>query len=462
MDATPDAAPYASLDTGYLDDLPSDSPPHHLRPEGMHAGCDCGTEAEPADHWRRGFTRRRVIQGSAAMVAALGLQTVTTRFAFSAAAAPALNTDVIVMINLRGGWDTLNIVVPTFEDIYYNQRQNIAVPKAAALPLSNGWALHPQLTAIQKLYQAGTFAPVVAVGTPDTTLSHFEAMDTLERGTAAGMNTSGWMNRVLQARNQKGVFAAVQFGSQVPLALSGNAPALAMDGIQSFGLAGYDDVRVKAATAFAGLYKGLKHPVATQVTDTLAGVTAVQKLRDTAYTPAAGATYPNGGLGNSLKDAARLIKSNLGLTMAAFDVGGWDMHTNEGRVDGGDLKDHLVELNAAIGAFVTDLGPMYDNVTVVLLSEFGRTLRENGSNGTDHGHGQTLWVLGGKVNGGRVYGAWPGLTDKALYTNGSVGATTDYRDVLADVLTRRGGLGSTSAVFPDHTPKPLGITQVRT
>ncbi len=461
MDATPDAATYASLDTGYLDDLPSVTPSHDRRPEGMHAGCDCGVEAEPVDHWRRGFTRRRVIQGSAAMVAALGMQTVTSRYAFSAAAALALNTDVILMINLRGGWDTLNIVVPTFEDTYYSQRQNINIPKAAALPLSNGWALHPQLTAIQKLYQAGTFAPVVAVGTPDTTLSHFEAMDTLERGTSTGLNTSGWMNRVLQARSQKGVFAAVEFGSQVPLALSGPAPALAMDGIQSFGLAGYDDVRVKAANAFAGLYKGLKHPMAGQVTDTLTGLAAVQKLRSTPYTPATGATYPNGGLGNTLKDAARLIKSNLGLTMAAFDVGGWDMHTNEGRVDGGDMKDHLAELNAALGAFVTDLGPLYDNVTVVLVSEFGRTLRENGSNGTDHGHGQALMVLGGKVNGGRIYGSWPGLSDKALYTNGSVGATTDYRDVLGDVLSNRGGVSSLKAVFPDYTPKPIGITKGR-
>ncbi len=443
-----------------LDLLPADTPTHDERPEGMHAGCDCGAEPEGADPWRSGFTRRRVLAGSAALVAALGTQTVTSRWAFSAGAAP--DTDTIVVVNLRGGWDALNIVVPTFEPRYYQQRPNIAVPEGAALPLARGFGLHPQLKGIHAMFARGTFAPVVAVGTPDTTLSHFEAMDTLERGTATSASRDGWMNRVLQARQQKGVFSAVQFGSQLPLALSGDAPALALDGVQSFGLAGYDDVRAKAASTLLSLYRGVRHPMAAQVRDTLSAIGTLTKVGSKPYTPRAGATYPDGnGLANTLKEAARLIKAKVGLTLATIDVGGWDMHTNEGGVAGGDLTNHLRELDGALTAFVADLGPLFDDVTVVLVSEFGRTLRENGTNGTDHGHGQVMWVLGGGVKGGTVYGAWPGLADGALFSNGSLGARTDYRDVLGEILTKRGDVASLARVFPDHRAKPLGLVRAR-
>ncbi|WP_088281475.1 DUF1501 domain-containing protein [Kineosporia sp. A_224] len=445
------------MDTGFLDRLPSDTPGHDERPDGFHDGCDCGTQAPADDPWRKGFTRRRLFQGSTAMVAALGLQTVSTRYAYAA----ATDTDTIVVINARGGMDGLNVVVPVTEQRYYALRRNIAVPEGAALPLASGFGLHPAMPKLHKRFQAGQFAPVVAVGTPDRTLSHFEAMDTLERGTAAGNNTSGWMNRVLTARSQTGVFSAVQFGNQLPLSLTGPAPALAMDGIQSFGLAGYDDVRAKAATAFAALYKGVDHPMATQASRTLKAVGTVDTMRATSYTPANGAVYPDGGLGNTLEDLARIIKAKVGLSLATIDIGGWDMHTNEGRVDGGDLRNHLVDLDNALDAFAADLGDGFGDVTVVVLSEFGRTVRENGTVGTDHGHGQVVWVLGGAVNGGRIYGTWPGLTDAAMFTNGSLAATTDYRDVLGDVLAARGGVSSFAKVFPDHTPTPLGIVKPR-
>lgn len=448
-----------ATDHGFLDRLPSDTPTHDERPAGMHDGCDCGTEPASPDPWRSGFTRRRFVQGSTAMVAALGLQTVTTRYAYGAT--PGVDTDVIVVVNARGGMDGLNVVVPVTEQRYYALRRNIAVPEGAALPLSSGFGLHPAMPRLHKRFGAGQLAPVVAVGTPDRSLSHFDAMDTLERGTATGSSRTGWMNRLLTARSQTGVFSAVQFGTQLPLALTGPAPALAMNGIQSFGLAGFDDVKAKATTALAALYQGVSHPMAAQVSRTIGAIGTVDAMRATPYTPAGGATYPKGNLGSTLSDLARVIKAKAGLTLATIDIGGWDMHTNEGRVDGGDLRTHLVDLDAALDAFATDLGAGFSDVTVVVLSEFGRTVRENGTVGTDHGHGQAVLVLGGSVNGGRVFGRWPGLADTALATNGSLGATTDYRDVLGDVLAARGGVSSFSTIFPDHTPAPLGIAKPR-
>jgi uncharacterized protein (DUF1501 family) len=446
-------------DDAFLESLPDSAPSHDQRPAGMHAGCDCGHEEEAADPWRRGFTRRRVMQGSAALVAALGAQTVTTRYAFSATSkTKALNTDTVVVVSLRGGWDGLNVVAPTFEDRYYQQRPTIAIQKDAALPLERGFGLHPSMTGLYKLYGAGKLAPVVAVGTPDMTLSHFEAMDTLERGTAVPGTPSGWLNRVLQARGDQGVFSAVQMGSSLPLSLAGDAPALTMSGIQSFGFQGYDDVKARAATAFNALYKGMDHPLAVQVRDT---VEALGKIGKIAPTPDAVAkTYPGGGYGDALKDIARLVKAKLGLHMATIDVGGWDTHTGQGGVTG-QMSDLLKQVDQGLSAFAADLGPAFANVTVLLISEFGRTLRENGANGTDHGHGQPMLVLGGGIKGGKVYGAWPGLDDKVLFTNGSVASRTDYRDVLAEVFGKRGAVGSFSKIFPDYKPKAVGLATAR-
>jgi uncharacterized protein (DUF1501 family) len=442
----------------FSDSLPASAPRHGQRTAGLPDGCDRGAEGVADNPWRRGFTRRRLVQGATGMVAALGLETVTTRYAFGAA--KKTDSDTIIVVSLRGGWDTLSVVAPTFEDRYYALRPTIAVPKAAALPLARGFGFHPALAKLHGLYQSGKLAVVHAVGTPDTTLSHFEAMDTLERGTAKPGVNDGWLNRMLQVRGADGVFSAVQMGSSLPLALSGEARALAMTSVQSFGLMGFDDVKARAASAFGALYTGVNHPMAAQVRDTVAALGTVGKIRPT---PAADAkAYPqNSGFAAALQDVARLVKARLGLSVATLDVGGWDMHTNQGRVDDGDLLNHLTEFDAALSAFVADLGAAFADVTVVLISEFGRTIRENGALGTDHGHGQAMLVLGGGIKGGNVYGAWPGLADDQQFTNGSLAARTDYRDVLGEVLAKRARVGSVTKIFPDHRPEPLGLALAR-
>jgi uncharacterized protein (DUF1501 family) len=310
-------------------------------------------------------------------------------------------------------------------------------------------------------FQAGKLAPVVAVGTPDRTLSHFQAMDTLERGTATGNNDTGWMNRVLTYRKEAGIFSAVQFGSQLPLALSGAAPALVMGRIKTFGLGGYDDAAV-AGDALRALYQKVDHPVATEVNRTLDALDQARQLNQAKYVSPSLAAYPtDSGISGALQDTAQLIKAKVGLSVVTMDVGGWDMHINEGTIDGGDMKSHLAELDATLGAFVADLGPEFANVTIVVLSEFGRTIRENGTVGTDHGHGQAVLVLGGSVAGGKVHGTWPGLAPETQFINGSLAATSDYRDVLGDVLRQRGAVGDLTAVFPDYAPKALSLAAKR-
>ncbi len=421
--------------------------------------CECSTAAAPEDPWKKGFTRRRVMQGSAAFVAALGLQTVTSRMAF--AADPSENTDTVVVINLRGGWDSLSMIVPTFESAYYAARPNIAIPKAAALPMARGFGLHPGFKELHRLYQAKQFAPIVGVGTPDDTMSHFDAMDTLERGTATGDNNSGWINRAIKLKGAKDVFNGVQFGPQLPLALTGEIQTVALDRVESFGLVGYDDRSDEAATALTRLYSPVQHPMTAAVNQTLGAINRISNLRAAKYSPAGGAVYPDGGFSEALKDTSQLIKNKFGLRFASIDIGGWDMHTGAGRVDGGDMLQHVTELDAGLSAFIKDLGPEFNNVTVVLVSEFGRTLRENGTGGTDHGHGQTMMVLGGALNGGQVYGTWPGLAEGNLARNGAVSGTLDYRDVLGDVLANRSAITSFTTIFPDHKPKPVGLTKKR-
>lgn len=442
--------------TADLPDLPAAAPPHPARPAGAHDGCDCGRGAARPDRWQAGFTRRRLLQGGAALVAALGEQQVTTRLAFAApagqAAAPAV--DVLVVVSLRGGWDALNAVVPAFDPAYYRVRPNIAIPQRALLPLDGRFGLHPALADLRPFWADGRLAVVHAVGTPDQTLSHFEAMDTVERGTATGA-ADGWLNRVLQVRADTGVFSAVQVGTALPTSLTGPAPALAVDGIDSFGLGGLDYIRTESTRALRALYADYRHPMTRQVTDTLRAMATTDRLRAKGYTPAA--AYPDGYFGTALREVARLVKAGVGLTVATLDVGGWDTHTGQGGVSGG-LADSLAGLGAGLAAFLTDLGPRADNVVLAVISEFGRTLHSNDNAGTDHGRGQAMLLLGGGVRGGRVYGRWPGLDPHDGYDNCLPG-TTDYRSVLAEVLRDRCGVGNLAAVFPDHRPTPVGTVR---
>jgi uncharacterized protein (DUF1501 family) len=408
-----------------------------------------------ADAWRKGFTRRRLVQGAGFVgVAALGTQLVTTRVAF---ADPATTKRTLVVIFLRGGLDGLSVVAPGNDANYHQLRPNIGIPAAALLPADRGFGLNPALQPLYPFWQSGRMAAVHAVSSPDLSRSHFQAQDCLERGAASISVRTGWLDRVLGQMGEGTTFRAIAQGDALPRSLVGTENKLVLNGIRDFKIDGYDGVRSQTMEALKALYTGLDHPLAGTAENTLSALATAQTLAARPYTPTAGVVYPGGGVASQLRDLAQLIKANVGLRVAALDVGGWDMHTNIGRVDNGDMKNHLGELAAALGAFATDLGPALDNTTVITMTEFGRRVQENGNAGTDHGHGAVMLLLGGGLNGGKVHGTWPGLAPGAL-DQGDVAGANDYRDVLSEMLAVRFGVTNSGAVFPNYKPaKTLGV-----
>jgi uncharacterized protein (DUF1501 family) len=407
------------------------------------------TLAADREKWRGGFTRRRVVAGMGAVgVAALGSQLVTTRVAFAAPAAATTRTLVVVF--LRGGMDGLSLVVPAFDADLYKARPTIAVPQSKLLAGHRGFGLHPSLAPLYPYWKSGQLAAVHAVGFPDVSRSHFQAQDCVERGaTSTGVRT-GWLDRMLTALGPGSTFRAVANSGAQPRSLLGAESKVVIDGLSDFALAGTSD---DTMAALQTLFTGVDNPYAAQSLLTLGAMTAARALPASTST-----TYPAGEFATALADVARLIKSGAGVRVATIDVGGWDMHTGLGKVDGGDMKTHLDDLSAALAAFGADLGTKLDDVNLVAMSEFGRRVAENGNAGADHGHGGLMLLLGGGLMGGRVHGTWPGLAPANL-DRGDLAVANDYRDVLGELLATRFGVTNTSAIFPAHTYKRLGVAR---
>jgi uncharacterized protein (DUF1501 family) len=380
----------------------------------------------------------------------------STRLAF-ADTPSAYKGDVLVVLSLRGGADGLSIVVPTGDPDYHKKRPTIGVPKATLLPAGGIFGLHPELQPLLPLWKAGTFGAVHAVGQVDPTRSHFEALREMERGAPKASLRTGWLDRALKERGHGTPFQAVAMGNALPTQqFAGPAPVLAMSSVDSFVLdiADGSDPTYAAAelkrwrTALTSMYDGQPATKARPASAALAALRKTVALKHSGYTPAAGANYDAGSdLAMALRDVARLVKAGVGLQVAAVEFDDWDMHDNLGTLAVGRLRDKLRELAQALAAFTTDLGPHLANTTIVTLSEFGRRLEENGSAGVDHGHGNVSLVIGGGVKGGKVYGRWPGLGDTDL-DEGDLAVTTDYRLLLAEILTKRCGQTGIRDVFP--------------
>jgi len=371
----------------------------------------------------------------------------------------------LVVVFQRGAADGLNIVVPYKEKNYYSMRPSIAIPQNQVLDLDGFFGLHPSLAPFKPLYDQGHLAIVHAAGSPDTTRSHFDAQDYMESGTPGVKSTQdGWLNRALQAEDlrkrcagtceQHTAFRALALGNDVPRTLAGKIPAIALSNVNGFTVAGRGPALSPAASAFEAMYADSgDHILHAAGDETFDAVKMLRAANPAQYTPSPAANYPGTEFGNNMKQIAQLLKADLGVEVAFTDVNGWDTHVNQGSVNG-QLANRLGDFSASIAAFWRDLGDDAANVTLVTMSEFGRTARENGTGGTDHGHANAMFVLGGDVKGGKVYGRWPGLDNDQLNEGRDLVLTTDYRQVLAEVVTQTLGAQNLEVVFPGGAVSP--------
>ena len=399
--------------------------------------------------------RRYFLKSSGLALVAGGL--LPNVFVKMANAATTNGKKVLVAIFQRGAVDGLNVVVPYGEQAYYDARPTIAIPRpgageAAAIDLDGFFGVHPSLAPLVPYFRDRSAAFVHAVGSPDSTRSHFDAQDFMESGTPGVKSTEdGFLARAVAGRKASPLHA-VALSPTLPRILSGKAGAVAMSNVAQFGIHG--------GAATGQISESFESMYAEAVAGALGGTAKesfeaarILKAADPAkLQPQNGASYPNGALGNSLRQIAQLIKAEVGMEVAFTDVGGWDTHAGEGGAQG-QLANNLRQFADAISAFSRDLGSRMSDVVLVTMSEFGRTVRENGNRGTDHGHANFMLLLGGGIKGGKVHGSWPGLKSEQLYENRDVAITTDFRDVFAELLTKQLNVTSLSAVFPGYQPK---------
>jgi uncharacterized protein (DUF1501 family) len=404
------------------------------------------------------ITRRVFLRhGAMAVVGTTAMPAFLTRAAFGAELVGNKKKRLVVIFQ-RGAADGLNIVVPHAEPTYYSMRPSINIPRSAVFDLDGFFGLHPSLSAFQPLWRQRQLAIVHAAGSPDSTRSHFDAQDFMESGTP-GMKTTedGWLNRALHSLPQPPnhtAFRAIALGPSLPRILSGGEPAVALNNINDFGVGGRNPNAAPIANTFEAMYSqsvdSILHGTGQE---TFEAVKMLKSADPSKYSPAAGANYPRGRFGDSLKQLAQLIKANLGVQVAFADIGGWDHHVNEGSTQG-QIANILREFSQSLSAFWTDLGNLAEDTVVVTMSEFGRTARENGNRGTDHGHANVMFVMGGPVKGGRVYGRRPGLDQSQLYEGRDLAVTTDFRHVLGESVYVHLGNRNLDQVFPGFDNRP--------
>ncbi len=387
------------------------------------------------------------------------------RFLVRAAGAAPARRKVLVAVFQRGAVDGLSMAAPHGDPAYASYRPTIALqaPRRGdsdrAIDLDGFFALHPVLVPLAPLWQSRTLAVVQACGSPDVTRSHFDAQDYMESGTPGVKSTAdGWLSRaVVTLSESRSPFRAVALASTLPRSLHGEAGALAMQSIQRF------DVRTAGAATtrqgFESLYEqGVRDLLHGTGRETFEAVRMLKQANASRIPAANGADYPRGRLGDALRQIAQLIRADVGLQIAVADAEGWDTHVGQG-AEQGQLANRLRDFGGALAAFARDLGDRMSDVVVLTMSEFGRTVAENGNRGTDHGHATTMLVLGGGVKGGKVYGRWPGLAREQLFEGRDLAVTTDFRTLFSEVAGRHLGVAQPAALFPGwkDTSATLGL-----
>jgi uncharacterized protein (DUF1501 family) len=390
------------------------------------------------------FSRRALLAGAG------GFGACFLPSGLSVAAEPKAETPVLLCVFLRGAADGLNIVVPHADPEYYRLRRAIAVPRPGeprgAIDLDGRFGLHPRLEPLKAAFDAKQLAIIHAVGSPHPTRSHFEAQDYMQTAAVGDASAArGWLAGYLSSRSvEDAALRAVAISSLSPLALRGYRDALVAENLRDFRLSASDGLGPVLASGFRRLYAADAARPAER-----AGRRALDASQLVARVLGKRRTSPGYQRDTQdFADVAKLIKADIGLTAAWIDLGGWDTHRQQGSTENGDLPRRLEHLGRALAAFRADLADSFERVVVLVMSEFGRTARENGTGGTDHGHGNVMLVLGGKVQGGRVLGEFPGLAREHLFEGRDVPVTTDFRDVLGELCERHLQMPDAAGLFP--------------
>jgi uncharacterized protein (DUF1501 family) len=421
------------------------------------------------------ISRRLFLKNGAIALASVGFgsslgPTFLRSTAFGATTAQKRKKTLICIFQ-RGAADGLNIVVPHGDKDLYSHRANFAIARPSstdpqsALELDGFFGLHPALAPLLPIYKEGHLAAIQACGSPDATRSHFDAQDFMEAGTPGEKKyADGWMSRAVMACPEdraklaaaQSPFRAVAMGCDngLPLSLQGDVNALAIPDLKNFGVGLKMGARQAASSGQSGVVDGFESIYSGAVGDVMHGagkesfeaIAALNKLSTGSYVPANGAVYPNGRFGESMKQIAQLVKADVGVEVAFSEIGGWDTHTAQP----GRLNQQLREFGLGLAALYRDLGDKMDDVVILTMSEFGRTVRPNGTNGTDHGHATCFFALGGQVQGGKVLGQWPGLAPEQLYENRDLALTTDFRAVFGEVAVKHLGAQNLDKIFPGY------------
>ena len=382
--------------------------------------------------------------------------------------------DVIISIFLRGGADGLSLCVPFGDANYYTSRPTIAIPRPDAtatatrgIALDDFFAFPQAMGGLVPAYQAGQLLVVHATGSVDPSRSHFDAQKFIEVGKPRDPSVvTGWLGRHLATvppMRTDAPLRALGFASGLQKTLIGAPKTLPISDPATFGLAGATATRTERSNWLKNEYGPSPEPLRSSALDALNTLELLRLINFTGYTPANGAVYPNTSFGRAMRSAAAMIKADVGIEAAQIDVGGWDTHSAQDPLNaGGAMYNNMTTLSNALGAFHADViqGTQATNVTVVVISEFGRNVRENSARGTDHGRGNCMFVMGRNIAGGRVYAFnWPGLARENLQDGQDLKVTLDHRDILAEIVKNRLGNQNVGIVFPDYVPTLRGITK---
>jgi len=404
-------------------------------------------------------SRRTFLKGFSA-VGGLGVLTNVVGDVFTEAHGGApKGGSVLVVLSLRGGSDGLSLVVPHGDPGYAAARPTIAVPSESLLVRNEMFGLHPGFAPLAQMWTDGGFGAVQAVGMPQPDRSHFSAMERVEDADPGSPDRVGWINRMVGLTGIGVPNQAIQLGTPMaPTALFGPAETMAVSGLSNMALLGGDtpvEIQDHTRSALEQLWKGDTSLLGTSMASTLRVTRDLSTLARTTEPVQNGAQYPDGDLATSLQQTARLIRADVGTQVVTIDYGSWDHHTDIGTVDDGELTSMVRTMSESLAAFFTELGADAARVTLVTISEFGRTISENGSAGAEHGYGNCMLLLGAGVKGGEVHGRWPGL-DSAELVDGDLGVSLDYRSVFAEIVAKRFPDASLSQVFPDFKPEDVG------